>query len=189
MEGSAIDGNIVPRRMFFTRGVGRAGAKLSAFEFALRGAGIEKFNLVRVSSIVPPNIQIVQKDSALQELKPGGITFLVMSKMESNEPNRLIAASVGVALPRDRGTYGYLSEYEAYGENDAIAGKKAEELAASMLASTLGVEFDVDSGWDEKEQVFRMSSKIVKTSGTTQSAVVGKEGQWTCVVAAAVFVL
>lgn len=180
---------MVPRKMFFTKGVGRANAKLAAFEAALRSAGIEKFNLVRVSSIVPPNVAVVSKDTGLQELKPGGVTFLVLSRMEADEPNRLIAASIGVALPKDASNYGYLSEYEAYGESDAIAGEKAEELAATMLASTLGIEFDVNSGWDEKEQVFKMSNKIVKTNEITQSAVVGKDGLWTCAVAAAVFIL
>lgn len=189
MEGNPIDGNIVPRKMFFTKGVGRAKAKLAAFEAALRGAGIEKYNLVRVSSIVPPNCIVVPKDAGILELRPGGVTFLVLSRMESDEPNRLIASSIGVALPKDGSQYGYLSEYEAFGESDEVAGEKAEELAATMLASTLGIEFDVNSGWDEKEQVFKMSNKIVKTNDVTQSAVVGKDGLWTCAVSAAVFIL
>ncbi len=184
-----MEGNLVPKKMFFTKGVGKAKAKLAAFEAALRDAGIEKFNLVRVSSIVPPNVSVVTKEAGLQELKPGGVTFLVLSRIESNEPNRLMAASIGVALPKDAQQYGYLSEYEAHGENDQIAGGKAEDLAATMLASTLGIEFDANSEWDEKEQVFKMSNKIVKTSDVTQSAVVGKDGMWTCAVAAAVFIL
>jgi arginine decarboxylase len=184
-----MEGNIVPRKMFFTKGAGRANAKLAAFESALRSAGIEKFNLVRVSSIVPPNCEIISKESGLALLNPGGVTFLVLSRIESDEPNRLIAASIGVALPKDSSNYGYLSEYEEFGETDEIAGEKAEELAATMLASTLGIEFDVNQSWDEKEQVFKMSSKIVRTSDVTQSAVVGKDGMWTCAVAAAVFIL
>ena len=184
-----IAGNLVPKKMFFTKGVGRAKEKLAAFEAALRSAGIEKFNLVRVSSIVPPNVMVVGKDAGLQELKPGGVTFLVLSRIESKEPNRLMAASIGVALPRDPNNYGYLSEYEEYGERDETAGEKAEELAATMLASTLGIDFDVNSGWDEKEQVFKMSNKIVKTNDVTQSTVVGKDRLWTCAVSAAVFIL
>jgi arginine decarboxylase len=180
--------DMVPKKVFFTKGVGRGHAKLAAFEAALRSAGIEKFNLVSVSSIIPPNCEVLTKDAGVELLKPGGITFLVLSRIQSNEPNRLMAASIGLALPKDSGTYGYLSEYEAFGENDAVCGDKAEDLAATMLASTLGIEFDVNQSWDEKEDVFKMSGKIVKTSNVTQSAVVGKEGMWTCAVAAAVFI-
>jgi arginine decarboxylase len=181
--------DMVPKKVFFTKGVGRAIRKLESFELALRDAGIEKFNLVSVSSIIPPNCDIVTKDKGLQLLKPGGITFLVLARLQSDEPNRLLASSIGLALPKDPNTYGYLSEYEAYGESDGIASEKAEDLAASMLASTLGIEFDIDQSWDEKEQVFKMSNKIIKTSNITQSAVVGKDGHWTCAIAAAVFIL
>jgi arginine decarboxylase len=182
-------GNIVPTKMFFTKGVGRSIRKLEAFESALRDAGIEKFNLVRVSSIIPPNCEIIPRERGVQLLKQGGITFLVLARIQSDEPNRLMASSIGLALPKDANAYGYLSEYKEYGESDEVAGEKAEDIAATMLASTLGIEFDVDQSWDEKEQVFKMSGKMIKTSNMTQSAVVGKEGHWTCAVAAAVFIL
>lgn len=180
-------GNLVPTKVFFTKGSGRAKAKLAAFESALRDAGIEKFNLVSVSSIIPPRCEIITRENALPLLHRGGITFLVLSRIESNEPNRLMAASIGLAVPKDRSNYGYLSEYKEFGETDAIAGKKAEELAATMLASTLGIEFDTNESWDKKEQVFKMSDKIIRTSNITKSAIVGKDGLWTCALAAAVF--
>lgn len=44
----------VPRRVFLTKGVGRHREKLSSFEMALRGAQIHAYNLVTVSSILPP---------------------------------------------------------------------------------------------------------------------------------------
>jgi arginine decarboxylase len=176
--------------MFFTKGVGRAKRELESFESALRAAGIEKFNLVRVSSIIPPNCVIVPKEEGMKLLNTGGVTFLVLSRIQSNEPNRLMAASIGLAIPKDNANqYGYLSEYETFGESDEVAGDKAEDMAASMLASTLGIDFDVGQGWDEKEQVFKMSHQIVKTSQVTQSAIVGKDGQWACAISAAVFIL
>jgi arginine decarboxylase len=57
-----------------------------------------------------------------------------------------------------------------------------------MLASTLGMDFDVNTSWDEREQVFKASGKIIKTTNITQSAVAQK-GVWTTVVSAAVFIL
>lgn len=176
----------VPRRVFFTRGVGRHREELRSFELALRDAGIEKYNLVHVSSILPPRCKIIKREEGLKELYPGQIVYCVLSRLSSNEPHRLIAASIGCAIPADPEAYGYLSEYHAYGENEREAGEKAEDMAASMLASTLGIEFDDELVWDEKKQLWKISGKIVRTMNVTQSAVVNGKG-YTTVVAAAVF--
>lgn len=178
----------VPRRVFFTKGVGTHKEELTSFELALRDAGIEKFNLVQVSSIFPPAAKIVSKSVGLKKLSPGQIVFCVMSRLSSNEPRRLLAASVGCAIPTDRKLYGYLSEHHSYGESDTVAGDYAEDLAAAMLASTLGIDLDENLGWDEKKEIYRISDKIVKTSNITQSAIVKSDGKFTTVVAAAVLV-
>jgi arginine decarboxylase len=176
---------LVPKKLFFTKGVGRQKEELRSFELALRNAGIEKCNLVQVSSIFPPKCKIIPKKQGLSELVPGQITYCVLSKSSSNEFSRLIAASIGCALPNDKNLYGYLSEHHAYGQTEKVAGEYAEDLAAAMLASTLGIEFDEDKCWDEKKDVYRISGKIVRTTNTTQSTIVKRE--YTTVLAAAVF--
>ncbi|MFA4982918.1 MAG: arginine decarboxylase, pyruvoyl-dependent, partial [Candidatus Micrarchaeia archaeon] len=181
--------NLVPKKVFFTKGVGTHKDKLTSFELALRDAGIAKFNLVTVSSILPPFCEAIPKSKGLPMLNDGEVVFVVMSRNESNEHNRLISASVGAAVPADRSQYGYLSEYHSFGETEDTAGDYAEDLAASMLASTLGIEFDLNQSWDEKETLFKMSGKFVKTTNITQSIVVDKQGEWTSVLAAAVFIL
>ena len=183
------DSTHVPKKIFFTKGVGTHKDKLTSFELALRDAGIAKFNLVTVSSILPPFCEIVPKAKGLTMLNDGEIVFVVLSRNESNEHNRLISASVGAAVPSDRAQYGYLSEYHSFGETEDKAGDYAEDLAASMLASTLGIEFDLNQSWDEKETLFKMSGKFVKTTNITQSIVVDKQGEWTSVLAAAVMIL
>jgi arginine decarboxylase len=172
--------------MFLTKGVGHHKEELRSFELALRNAGIEKSNLVTVSSILPPNCKIIPRNEGLKFLHPGEITYCVMSRLASNEPRRLLAASVGLAVPADKSQYGYISEHHAYGQTMRIAGDYAEDIAAAMLASTLGIEFDEDKNWDEKREVFRISGKIIKTDNITQSAVI-RNGGWTSVIAAAVF--
>ena len=175
----------VPKKVFFTKGVGTHKEELRSFEIALRDAKIEKCNLVQVSSILPPQCKIVSINEGIKELLAGAITFVVISRCASNETHRLIAASVGCAIPTDKNAYGYLSEHHAYGQSDKIAGDYAEDLAAAMLASTLGIEFDEDKSWDQKKEVYRISDSIVKTTNITQSAIV-KNG-FTTVIAAAVF--
>jgi arginine decarboxylase len=178
----------VPRGMFLTKGVGRHREELHSFELALRDAGIEKCNLVQVSSILPPGCRFISKSRAIKEIQPGAITFCVMSRCCSDEPGRLLAASVGCAVPADkRGAYGYISEHHAFGQTGREAGDYAEDLAAAMLASTLGIDFNVDESWDEKREIFRISGKIVGTRNITQSSIVKSNG-YTTVMAAVVFV-
>ncbi len=179
---------IVPKRMFFTKGVGRHKYELQSFEMALRDAGIEKFNLVSVSSIMPPGCKIVNKEDGLKDLHPGQIAFVVMSRNCTNEPNRMVAAAIGCAVPAEGSQYGYISEYHAFGANAETAGDLAEDLAATMLATTLGIPFDTDKDWDERENQYKMSGKIVKTLNITKTAEGEKSETFTTVLAAAVFV-
>ena len=176
----------VPSKIFFTKGVGRHKEYLSSFEVSLRSAGIEKCNLVNVSSIYPPNCRKISKEEGLKEIQPGQITFAVMARNSTNEPNRLIAASIGAAIPSDRSNYGYLSEYHPFGVKEKLAGDYAEDLAAQMLATTLGVDFNAEADWNEREEVFKMSDKIVRTFNITQTAEGDRAGLWTTVIAAAI---
>jgi arginine decarboxylase len=188
-DGTATATAWVPRKLFLTKGVGRHKEKLSSFELALRSAGIAKFNLVKVSSIVPPNCQVISRRAGLGLLSPGQIIHCVLSQDATNEPHRLLAASIGVALPRNRENYGYLSEHHGFGQKESVSGDYAEDLAASMLAYTLGVEFDPDSSYDQKKEIWKISGRIVRTTNITQSAVGNKEGLWTTVLAAAILIL
>jgi arginine decarboxylase len=175
-----------PSRVFLTKGVGFHKEKLSSFEEALRNAGIARLNLVQVSSIYPPHCKLISREKGLKELQSGHITYVVMSRNETDEARRLIAASVGLAIPKDPQSYGYLSEHHSFGQKNRIVGDYAEDLAASMLATILGVRFDPDASWDEKRELWKISGKIVRTRNVTQSAYGRKNGYWTTVVAAAV---
>jgi len=181
-------GILVPTKIFFTKGVGVHKDKLTSFEIALRKAEIESYNLVCVSSILPPGCKIISKEQGVKCLRSGQITFCVMARSETNEPNRLIVSSVGLAVPADPDHYGYLSEHHACGETEEKAGDYAEDLAASMLASIMDIEFNADKDWDERKQEFQASGKIIRTRNITQSAEGNKDGLWTSVVAAAVFI-
>jgi len=180
---------MIPTKLFLTKGVGIHKDRLASFETALRNAGIEQCNLVAVSSILPPNCKIISKEEGLKFLKPGQITFTVIARNETNEPNRLVSAAIGIAVPKESDKYGYLSEHHAFGEKAEVSGEYAEDLAATMLATTLGIEFDSAKAWEEREQIYKTSGYIFKTSNICQSAEGNKDGLWTTVIAAAVFIL
>ena len=179
---------MIPTYFFLTKGVGKHREYLQSFELALRSAGIQHCNIVDVSSIIPPSCKPVKREKGLEMLKAGEITFVVMAKISTNEPHRLIAASIGVAIPSDKEEYGYLAEHHSFGQTDEVAGDYAEDLAATMLATTMGIQFDPETAWDERKQIFKTSGLIIETTNITQSATGEKDDLWTTVIAAAVFV-
>jgi len=179
---------LIPSSMFFTKGVGVHKDKLASFELALRMAGVQACNLVAVSSILAPGCKIIGKKAGIAMLEPGQVVHCVYARQDTNEPNRLIAASVGLAVPADRkNQYGYLSEHHSFGETRKITGDYAEDLAATMLATCLGLEFDPETAWKQREKLYRQSGLIVQTRNITQSAEGNLRGLWTTVFAAAIF--
>jgi arginine decarboxylase len=177
----------VATKMFLTKGVGQNKEKLVSFELALRDARLAPYNLVRVSSIFPPNCEIIPTQKGIKLLTPGQIIHAVLAESSTNERHRLIGASIGVAIPRDRARFGYLSEHHSYGDDDKTTGEYAEDIAAQMLATILGVEFDVNQSYNRRLDQWKLSDQIVKTRNITQSSI-GKSGVWTTVVAAAVLI-
>lgn len=177
---------LLPTRLFLTKGRGVAPAKLVSFEMALRDAGVSHVNLVTVSSIFPPRCKIIKPSEGIAELQAGSIIHCVLSESATNEPGRLMSASVGVAVPNDRTVHGYISEHHSFGETSRKAGDFAEDLAAQMLATTLGVPFDPDESWDERKEIWKISRKIVRSINVTSTARGDRAGRWTTVVACAI---
>jgi arginine decarboxylase len=171
---------LIPRKLFLTCGVGTHKEKLTSFELALRDASIAHFNLVRVSSIFPPHCQIVTKEEGLLLLQPGEIVFSVIAEMASNEPGRRIAASIGVARPADHDKYGYLSEHHTYGQT--------EQEAATMLATTLGINFDANKDYNERREQYMMGGEIVDSTSITMAVTAVPGGLWTTVISAAILI-
>ncbi len=178
--------SIIPTKAFLTKGKGQHKEKLASFEQALRAAGIAPFNLVKISSIFPPHCKLISKEEGLKHLHPGQIVFLVMSECATDEAHRMLSASIGLAIPNESSHYGYLSEHHTFGQEEKESGHYAEDLAADMLATTLGVNFDTSQIWNEEKNVYRISDKLtVKTRNITQTTS-GKKGLWTTAFAAAV---
>lgn len=180
---------MIPHSLYLTKGVGHSTEKLESFEHALRAAKIANYNLVKVSSIFPPHCKIVSRSKGVAYFSPGQIVFCVMSDCATNEPNRLIASSIGVAIPKDANVHGYLSEHHAFGQTESKAGDYAEDLAAKMLATNMGIAFDENKHWDERRRLWKLEKNIVRTANCSQSALGAKDGRWTTVVAAAILIV
>jgi arginine decarboxylase len=184
---TAREMKLVPTSVFLTSGVGVHRHRLTAFEFALRDADIEQQNLVTVSSILPPRCELIPRDVGVRELNPGEMTFCVLARAEADEAGRLIHASIGLARPADPAMYGYISEHHGFGMSSQASGDYAEDLAATMLASTLGVDFDPDAAWNERKKLYEYSNLIIDSMSITAATLGDAAGKWTCAIAAAVF--
>ena len=178
----------IPTGMFFTKGAGKHKHNLQSFEGALRVAGIAHMNLVRVSSIFPPGCKILARAQGLKLLQPGQVVHCVLAEARTDEPNRLLCAGIGLALPSDPDQYGYISEHHGFGMTQRKCADYVEDMAATMLGTTLGIEIDIDKAWDERRELYKSSNLIIRTRANVQTAEGDKNGLWTTVVAAAVFV-
>ncbi|MFO8031819.1 MAG: pyruvoyl-dependent arginine decarboxylase [Desulfohalobiaceae bacterium] len=176
----------VPSAAFFTKGIGRHKNQLQSFELALRDAKIEKLNLVYVSSIFPPKCKIISVEEGISQLQPGQITYCVMARNSTNEKGRLVGSAVGMAFPADESHYGYISEHHAFGADEQEIGDFAEDLASTMLATTLGIDFDPEKDYDERREIYLMSGAIID-SASAPCVTRGVAGLWTTTLSAAVF--
>jgi len=107
-----------------TAGHAEGGSTLNAFDNALLAAGIGNINLIRVSSIVPPDVEIVD----LPKIKPGALIPTAYAAVTSEVPGQVIAAAVGYALPDDPAKPGVIMEY-----HDVADRRTAERTIRQML--------------------------------------------------------
>ena len=177
---------LVPKQLFFTRGTGKHPRMLQSFEEALRDAGIAHFNLVRVSSITPPHCRIISRTKGVEQLSPGEIVFCVLAESRTNEPNRLACAGIGLAVPADRSKHGYIAEHHGFGMTQRACADYVEDMAASMLATTQGIDLDPDKAYNEQKDLYRAKGLVVKTRAMVQTVEGDKNGLWTTALAAAV---
>src|SRR5262245_23784309 len=113
-----------------TAGTAEGGTPLNAFDNALLTAGIGNVNLIKVSSIIPPEVDVVE----LPQIKPGALVPTAYAAMTSTTPGQIIAAAVGYALPVDRTKPGVIMEF-----HDVTDRGTAEEAIREMLTEAFRV--------------------------------------------------
>ena len=170
-------------------GCGKAKEKLASFEMALRDAGIAEYNLVKVSSILPPNCKIINKKKGISMLSPGQIVFVVMSEQSTNEPGRQITASVGIAIPPDRSKHGYLSEHHSYGQTKKESGIYSKNLAAYMLATIMDGSINAEKNYNQQKDLWKIKGKPIQTKEVTSYSCGDQNGNWVTVLSAVVLII
>lgn len=99
---------LVPSKFTLVVGSGEGTTPLNAFDAALLDAGIGNLNLIRVSSILPPDARFFPQ----LQISPGTLTPTAYGYLTSSKPGDVIAAAIGVGITSD--TYGVIMEYEGF---------------------------------------------------------------------------
>jgi len=122
--------------------------------------------------------------SARSEAEIAGVLAMEMIADHAEGADAAIIAAFG-----DPGLFAAreLFDFPVVGMSEAAMRDYVEDLAATMLASTLGIEFNPDAAWDERKRVYELSDLIVDSLSITASAEGAANGDWTCAVSAAVF--
>jgi arginine decarboxylase len=113
-----------------TSGHAEGGSSLNAFDNALLAAGIGNVNLIKVSSIMPPEVAIVE----LPKIRPGALVPTAYAAITSETPGETLAAAVGYALPDDPAKNGVIMEFHGVGTQ-----AEAERAIDLMLAEAFRV--------------------------------------------------
>jgi arginine decarboxylase len=182
---------LVPRKVFITRGVGVHQKQLTSRELAMTDAGVEKMNMIKASSIIPPGCEFVSLREGKEQLIIGQMAFAILAQAQTNEPYKRISAAIGLARPDDPNEYGFFTEIEedqGFGKTEEKAGEEVMYLAISNLAMSWRAKWN-DKMFDPKKKIYRIKNKTVRVSNIAQSALGDKDGKYTTVFVAAVFIL
>src|SRR5436309_10934109 len=107
-ELNAEKGNpLVPTKVFLTKGVGVHEKQLTSRELAMTDAGVEKMNMIKASSIIPPGCEFISIREGKKQLMIGQMAFAILAQCSTNEPYKRISAAIGIAKPDDPDAYGF----------------------------------------------------------------------------------
>lgn len=118
----------VPDIYFPTAGHSEGFTQLNAFDQALLDAGIGDVNLVKMSSIVPPACQRVNRFS----LPEGSLVPVAYTTISSDNEGEWIAAAVACAVPDDSTMAGLIMEYHGQGRAIEIEAQVREMAIEGM---------------------------------------------------------
>ena len=107
-----------------TAGHAEGGTALNAFDNALLAAGIGNVNLIKISSILPPDVPVVD----LPKIKPGALVPTAYAAITSETPGETVTAAVGYALTDDPTKNGVIMEFHGVTTRD-----EAERQIRAML--------------------------------------------------------
>lgn len=178
--------HLIPTKVFSTFGVGHHEQQLTAFQLALKAAGIHRLNHICVSSILPPECEVLSRPNGVCLVPPGALTFGAYDKLSTMQLG-VISAACGIAIPKDPKMYGYLSEHHSHEQSSIDAANYAADLAAQMLAAEYNLDYVIGLKGDERQEQFNRFQHIFTADSVVASAQVQTTDQYVCVFAGYIF--
>lgn len=121
-----------------SQGIGTGPTELSAFDQALVDAGVANFNLIYLSSVLPPDSKVVINKTAD---KPDGgwgdRLYVVMAQKRTSQRNQEVWAGIGWIQDEDT-KHGLLVEHEGHSKAEVEADIKH---SLEALAKNRGMKF------------------------------------------------
>jgi arginine decarboxylase len=161
-----------------------------AVQHALRQAGVADCNLVKVSSVLPPGVRLIDRAEAEQLLRPGNVVFAVIAQAVTQEPHQRLSVGVGWAIPDKPGVPGYVAEVEEEQGHGMSAEACADEVGATairLLAERLRVKCDAETLWKKRKSGLALGRTRVLADSLTETVVGDEQGRYTAAVALAVY--
>jgi len=116
------------RNYFLTKGFGIADTYLLSFDRALRRAKIENYNLVKISSILPPGVKRKNKIS----LPYSSILHIAYASLISNKKGEVISAVCGIAIPQNPEQIGMIMEWSDFERREKGIAEVKKMLESAM---------------------------------------------------------
>jgi len=111
----------IPTKFFITKGSGQSnygsGAgdphEAGSYDAALCEAGIENYNIVKYTSVMPTNVKEITKNNGLKKLEWGCVLESIMAQMNTSKGNRGTAAVLLSQVYDKKGKHlgGFACEY------------------------------------------------------------------------------
>jgi arginine decarboxylase len=171
----------VPRRVFFTSGVGRHEQERVATQHAMAAAGVPRVNLVKISSVIAPRCQIISRQQGIRLLRSGSIVFAVIAQGMTKEPHQRVTPAIAWSKPEDENETGFIAEVEeqnANGLSEKAAEDRVGEEALILQAAHFGVKVNAERAWAGRgrSRSVRLGGKRVRV-GSLCASIVGAEAE------------
>lgn len=131
-------------RIYVVSSVGTGTTLLSAFDKALYNAGTHNYNLITLSSVIPPKTEIIKTKQYKAPVGEFGYRlYVVKAEVRSNDKGKVLAAGVGWYQLEDK--RGFFVEHHLEGKNEKALRREMENQITNSLKDMLesrGIIFD-----------------------------------------------
>lgn len=170
----------IPTAYFATTGTGQSDQGIEpdpyetfSYDLALQDAGIENFNVVYYTSVLPPESYEVPLEKVKPFIHHGSVLETIMAKA-GGVKGQTVAAGVGrVWAKNSKGVEigGFAAEYEYIYKDGGISEKQARENARAQLTRSLNHELDIRGLTQSRPMTFEVAVlRITKKYGMALAA-------------------